>query len=428
MTTVQPATSDGWSRSRCIALGAAAVVALTSLQLARQGGTPSWQSIWAEDGAIYGREAFALPIARTLLRGYGGYVQLVPRLLASLTDVVGISGLAIAFAVSASFVTALLAVFVFRHTAGWIDDVWLRAVVAAMTALVPTAYLETNANIANLGWPLLVASAWAIASRRTRPVDTVLRALVVAATAMSTTVIALFAPAALGVAIWRRQRRDWIVFAAFSVALAVQLALDRTAAASPPARVSSSVGDLFQVFGVRVVSELVIGERWLPDAWSAWRYWMVALAGALLIALVVGCRRAGRDRWCLVVAALVMAFAVFAIPVWIRGSEPLRLHASGLSPSGSRYLVAPIALLVGGLAVVVDGAGRSWLRRLVAVHAIVLIAVSFQLDNPRSVLPPWDRAVRDARAECATKPASSIQKLPIAPARWMMPVACSHVG
>ena len=96
--TMADSVTVRWSRSRAIAMGSAAVVALTSLQLARQPGTPSWRSIWAEDGAVYGREAFGLPIWRTLFRGYGGYVQFVPRLLASIVGVAGVSRAASLFA------------------------------------------------------------------------------------------------------------------------------------------------------------------------------------------------------------------------------------------------------------------------------------------------------------------------------------------
>lgn len=408
-------------------MGVAAVVALTSAQLVRQTGTPSWRSIWAEDGAVYGRDSFGLPLWRTPFRGYGGYVQFVPRVLAGLARAVGVSGAAAAFAMSATVVTALLALFVFRCTEGWIDDLWLRVVLTAMSALAPVAYAETNANIANLGWPLLIASAWAIVSRQTRPVDSVVRAGVLVATALSTTVAIALLPVAVAMAALRRARREWLVVAAFSTAVVVQLLLDRTAAAAPPYRVSSSVGDLFAVFGVRVLGGVVIGERWLGDAWRAWHYGVVLLAIAVLVALAVVCRRAGRDRWAFAVGALVMAFVVFAGPVWIRGSEPMRLHASGLRPDGARYLLAPIVLVVSGLVVLVDGAQRVWLRRIVALHAVVLIVVGFHIANVRSVSTPWDVAVQRGQADCQAKAPDAVTRLPIAPARWVMLVPCARV-
>ena len=416
-----------WSRARLGLLGAASVIALTSLQLVRQSGTPSWESVWAEDGAVYGREAIAVPLWRTFFRGYGGYVQLVPRLIASLARVVGVDGIAAAFACGAALLTAVLAVFVFRCTAGWIDDVWLRGVVAAMSALVPVAYVEASTNIANLGWPLLVAASWAIVSRQRQTTDTVLRAVVLAATALSTTVAALLAPAAFLVAMRRRERREWIVFGSFAVALALQLVLDRTAQASPPYHLTSSVGDLLEVFGVRVIGGTVIGERWIGAAWDAWHYGVAAVGIGALVAVGIVCRGAGRDRWALSLAALVAAFAMFAVPVWIRGSEAMRLHDSGLRPDGARYLVAPAVLMVSAIVVLVDGARKAWLRWLVVAHAIVLIAVSFQVANPRSRSTSWDMVVDRARVECQAETGDTTVRLAVTPPPLVLPVRCDDL-
>jgi hypothetical protein len=212
----------------------------------------------------------------------------------------------------------------------------------------------------------------------------------------------------------------------FSLALAVQLVLDRTAQASPPTHASASVGDLFQVFGVRVIGDAVVGERWLYDAWRAWHYGIVVVAIVVLAAVALACRRAGRDRWCLAIGALVMAFALFAAPVWVRGTTGLRLPDSGLTPAGARYFVAPVVLLVGGVAVLVDGSGRAWLRRLVVVHSIVLIVVGFQIANLRSISTPWDTVVRQAQAECRTQPGDAVERLAISPPQWVMPITCTH--
>src|SRR5207248_3407997 len=109
-----------------------------------------------------------------------------------------------------------------------------------------------------------------------------------------------------------------------------------------------------------------------------------------LVGVAFACRRAGRDRWALVGAALVVAFALFAVPVWIRGSAVMRLQESGLRPDGSRYLVAPTVVVISSVAVLVDGARRSWLRTLLVAHSIMVIVVAFQLANPRSTAIEWD--------------------------------------
>ena len=415
------------SRARVAVLTAAAVVALTSLQLVRQSGTPSWQSVWAEDGAIYGREAFGVPLWRTLFRGYGGYVQFVPRLIATFARVVGVEGVAALFAFSAALVTALLAVFVFRCTAGWIDDPWLRGVVAVMSALAPVSYVEAGNNIANLGWPLLVGASWAIVSRQRQVADTVARAVVLVATALSTTVAALLVPGAFAVALHRGRRREWTVFGCFVSALAAQALLDRTAEPSPPYHLTSSAGDLFEVFGVRIVGGAVIGERWIGDAWKAWHYGVAAIGVAAVIGIAFACRRATRDRWALAGIALVGAFFLFAIPVWIRGSQAMRLHESALRPDGARYLFAPVVVLVSGIVVLVDGARRAWLRWVIVMHAVVLIAVTMQVANVRSKATPWDVVVDRARSECEHKFIATTTRLPVTPPPLVMLVTCADL-
>jgi hypothetical protein len=64
------------------ALAAVATAALCILQLLRQTGTPSWQTIWAEDGSVYSTDALRMGAIDTLFRGYAGYVQFLPRVLA----------------------------------------------------------------------------------------------------------------------------------------------------------------------------------------------------------------------------------------------------------------------------------------------------------------------------------------------------------
>ncbi len=147
-------------RGRGAAVVAAAVIAMAGAQLVRQSGARTWNTVWAEDGTIYASEAYAHPALSTLLRGYAGYVQFVPRLIALGVRPLAVAWVAPYFAVVTAFVTALLALFVYRSTKGWVESPWLRASVMFMTAIAPVIYFEVNANIANLGWPLLFASYW----------------------------------------------------------------------------------------------------------------------------------------------------------------------------------------------------------------------------------------------------------------------------
>src|SRR5690242_12082842 len=64
-----------------------AVVALgAAVLLARVSGRPAWQSVYAEDPGIYLPAALAHPWH--LLASYGGYLQLVPRLIGQVAALV----------------------------------------------------------------------------------------------------------------------------------------------------------------------------------------------------------------------------------------------------------------------------------------------------------------------------------------------------
>ena len=70
------------TRVRGAAFGLAFVIGSAALVLLRQPGFASWNTVWAEDGAVYASQALSRPALHTLVTPYAGYVQLTPRLLA----------------------------------------------------------------------------------------------------------------------------------------------------------------------------------------------------------------------------------------------------------------------------------------------------------------------------------------------------------
>ena len=384
--------------------------------------------MWAEDGSVYATDAFHFGSVHTLLRGYAGYVQFLPRLLALVAVAAPIKRTSVVFAVAASLCCALLAVFVFRCTERWIESMALRLVVAAMVALVPAGAFETTANVANLGWPLLVGTFWAIVSRQRSVGDTALRAIVAVLTALTTTVAVVFAPLALGLSWYRRRRRDWIVAAAFGVALAVQLVLDLSASASPP-RASSSWIDLPAVFGVRVLASMVFGERWLPDAWAALGFGTILLT-LLVLAVVasLGIGQAAADRRWFALASLAMSFVLFAVPMWIRGTGYVHLGGAALNVNASRYVVAPIGVATSGLLVLVDASGRRWLRDVVATYGVLLLVLSLRMPTARSSADSWAAEAEMATRLCRAEPTLTTVRLPISPGPpWTVIVPCARL-
>src|SRR4051812_26930028 len=162
-------------RGRKVVMAVAFAVAAVAAQLLRQRGYRTWNTVWAEDGFVYAADAYRQPALSTLFRGYAGYAQFGPRLLILPARLLPVSALAAYCAIVSAAVWALLGLFVVRSSRGWIESRGLRVVLAVLVVAAPTAFYEVNANLANLGWPLLYAAAWAVASRRTGAADVAAR-------------------------------------------------------------------------------------------------------------------------------------------------------------------------------------------------------------------------------------------------------------
>ena len=200
----------GRCRRRTRLLGALAFALAVGLPLLRQRGAPSWNTIWGEDGWVYYQQAHDHGLS-VLLRGYAGYLQLTPRLLAVPTIVVPVADLARYFAVMGVLVGALLAWFVYWATEGWIDARAVRLALAGLVVLAPALGYENTANVTNTIWILLAVAPWALVARSESRRAVLLRSLVVFASATATALSALFLPMALGYACLRRRRPTWVV-------------------------------------------------------------------------------------------------------------------------------------------------------------------------------------------------------------------------
>ena len=183
------------------------MVALGALvMLTRYSGRPSWDSVWAEDPGIYLPWALAHPWH--LLQSYGGYLQLLPRLIGQVAALVPIRAASVAFAVSGAVVASACGLFAYHASAGQISSRWLRALVGLSVVLLPVAQLEIADNGVNTIWYLLVALFWAALWRPRTRTGAAVAAVVAFAAAASTSLALLFAPlfVARAIAVPRRPR------------------------------------------------------------------------------------------------------------------------------------------------------------------------------------------------------------------------------
>jgi len=188
----ETAPRPGLARWAFVLVQVVAIAIGAVVMLARIGGRPAWQSVWAEDPGIYLPQALAHPW--DLLQSYGGYLQLVPRLIGQVAALVPLRDASVVFAVGGALVASGCGLFVYHASAGQVSSRWLRALLGLSVLLLPVAQLEIADNGVNTIWYLLVALFWAALWRPRTRAGAAVAAVVAFAAAASTSLALLYAP------------------------------------------------------------------------------------------------------------------------------------------------------------------------------------------------------------------------------------------
>jgi hypothetical protein len=405
------------------------VALVVAVQLLRQPGVPSWNTLWAEDGARYATDALSMSAWHTIRTPYAGYIQLLPRILSLPVRAMPVAWYAPWFAWTGAIVAGLIGLVVVHSAEGWITNRGLRWLLGFALATAPTLAYELNANVVNLNWPLAAASFWVVASRRRGAAETTLRASLLVVTALSTPVVVVTVPFAVVVAVVRRTRDDLVVLAALLGGLALQAFLSHDAARAPVS--GHDYRQASEVFFVRVVGSLVLGERWLSDLFPVHTH-LVIFGSLLVLGAIAVAARADRlrgDRVWLVAGALVTALLSYLAAVVGRGTDwmPLLAPNGTYDTAGSRYLYAPIFLLLSAVIVLVDSARADWLKAAVAGWVLAVTISSLTLGGARSLGPPWSTAVRAAQAVCRQHPDQQVALVVVTPFSWRATIPCSRL-
>jgi hypothetical protein len=351
-----------------------AVVALGALaMLARYSGRPAWDSVWAEDPGIYLPWALAHPWH--LLQSYGGYLQLLPRLIGQLAALVPIRQASVVFAVSGAVVASGCGLFAYHASAGQLSSRWLRALLGLSVVLLPVAQLEIADNGVNTIWYLLVALFWAALWRPRTPAGAIIAAVVAFAAATSTSLALVFAPlfAARLIAVPRRLREQaatagWALGSLLQLAIIVTSHLSRFRPHNPINAVLYYAHEvLLPALGWHISWHL----RHLLGLNGA-----TALVGSLIIVVLAAAvvTQPGRCRAFVVTAtATGLVFtAVTSALAWGGPTQRVTVRVE----HGARYSTLPILLLDAALIVAADAYARRWWPRPKAIAVVaVLVAV-----------------------------------------------------
>jgi hypothetical protein len=369
----EPAPRTGLPRWALVLVQVAVVALGGMVMLARIGGRPSWESVWAEDRGIYVPDALAHPWH--LLQSYGGYLQLAPRLIAQIAVLLPIRHASVGLAVGGALIASACGLFAYHASAGHVGSRWLRVLVGLSVVLLPVAQLEIADNGVNSIWYLLVALFWAALWRPRTKAGAAVAAVVAFAAAASTSLALVFAPlfAARAAVVPRRLREHaatagWAAGSVLQVAVILTSHQSRLRPRDPINAVLYYAHDvLLPALGWHISWHL----RDLLGLTGA-----TALVGGLIFVVLAYAvaTQPGRCR-AFVVTAVVTGLVFTAVTSAFAWGGPGQRVTVAVE-RGARYSTLPILLLDAALIVAADAYARRWWPRPKAIAAVVaLVAV-----------------------------------------------------
>jgi len=399
------------ARLPTLAVQLAALAAGTALLLVRISGRPAWDGINTEDVDVFLAQALAHPWH---LESYGGYLELVPRLIGQIVSLLPVRYAAAGFAVSGALIASACGLIAYHASSALIRARWLRALLGLSVLLLPVAQLEIADNGVNTPFYLLVALFWAVLWRPRTWAGASVAAVVGFATVASNPLAVLFAP--LLVARWvvmpHRMREHavtagWVIGCLLQAPFIITSQVSRTAHAAPANSVTYLARDV-------VAPALGWHLAWQLRA-------AVGLTGATLIvggvlAVILGLAVGTQGRRCRVfVVTAVATGLVFTFAAATLSWLPSQRVTLGMEP-GARYSTLPILLLDAAVIVSADACARRWASRTWTVYAVAaMVAVlavgwvgDFRYPVSHNSGPAWALTANAWLHHCQQRPGTSI--------------------
>jgi hypothetical protein len=367
----EPGPRGGLPRWAVILVQVAAVALGALVMLARVGGRPVWETVWAEDRGIYVPDALAHPWH--LLQSYGGYLQLVPRLIGQIAALLPTRHASVALAVGGALIASACGLFAYHASAGHIGSRWLRALLGLSVVLLPVAQLEIADNGVNSIWYLLVALFWAALWRPRTSAGAAVAAVVAFAAAASSSLGFLFAPlfAARAIVVPRtlREHAATVGWAAGSVLQVAVIVASHQSRLRPRDPVHAALFYAHDVLLPALGWHLSWRLRDLLGLTGA-----TALVGGLILvvlALVVVTQPGPCRVFVVTAVATGLVFTAFtSVLAWNGAGQQISVRVE----HGARYSTLPILLLEAALIVAADAYARRWWPRPKAIVAVAALA------------------------------------------------------
>jgi hypothetical protein len=418
-----------------VGIGLVVLAGAAILHLARQRGVPSWDSLWAEDGSVFLSGALR-DFPGTLFAENGGYIHVLPRIIAGIAAALPVEDAAAVMAAGASVIVALSAGFVYVASAEVLPSRAARLGLAAAVLLLPVPGSDLLANATNLHFYLLFACFWALFWQSETPVALGARSAVVLAATLSDPLSALLLPLAIVAPLARRSIRALAVAGLFLTGLALQL-LVTWGGERPQRNWGFRPSDLLDIFSLRVTGGLLVGDRFLGDLWLA--YGRAFSYAALLVVTIIMAfllLRSQRPTVAFVLISLGYGCLFFCVQLVGRGTGGMDPDLGVFQLNGARYVLLPFLFTTAAILALVDRAlglrrkaAWAWGRRAALLWLAALLVANYSVVSDRSRGPRWDRELTKARASCSAtnKSIARVLVAPSPPQVWFASVPCDRL-
>jgi hypothetical protein len=416
------------------------VAVVTILQLTRQAGVPATDSMWAEDGRVFLPDALEGNSIALLFRPLAGYMHLVPRLLAAIAAMLPLGASALVFSVGPALIVSSLGLYSISAFREVLPSFWVRVAIGALVALLPASATESANNAANLHFYLVFGAIAALFHQPRSWAGTIIGSAFAFVAATSDPRTALLLPLCLWT-LSRGTRYRKVISLALLVGLLLQalvlvasfgFAIDPTTSLSQPRFDQSRLDHIPVLYGVRVVSHLIVGDRWIVAAWNGLGNWLAVAGLAGLAAVLVGVVIRPAIRW---VGLLLLGYSVgyFAFQAMAWGTSGFWPYGGGWA-GNSRYLLVPQLLLVLAVSLLLDHLGRhrgtAWRGVLVGFFVAIfsVVILHLRVEIVRSTGPRWSTELAHARATCQRT--GGQVRIPTSPPwgpDWSVRVACPRL-
>ena len=360
----EPAPRTWIRRGMAAAVQIAAVGLGAFVLLLRIPGLPSWDAVYAEDWWEFLVGAYQHPWR--LLVPFGGYEQLLQRVVAQFVSYLPVSQAAHAFAGVAALITAGCALFIFHASSGHIRSVPLRVLLAVGVILLSSAPMEIADSTVAVSFYLLLAMFWAVLWRPRTAAGKAAAAIVAFTTAASISIVILFAPLLAIRVLTLRRFSEHAVTAGWLAGCLVQLPIiilayvqgqSRLGGYGPADGSDNRLGNSLTFYSHDVVLR-AIGwhSSWRLESLTG-RDWATAIVAIVLVAVFVVIMATQPGARPFVVVALFTGF-VFSMVSTILTPWVTVSPVTPQQESAARYTALPIFLIEAAVIVGVDHALR----------------------------------------------------------------------